>query len=209
MQGNPLSERDFMQAIDQEIIQLHDSGDVNHVMSVLNGLNNMEGVTGHAKARLLWATNEWFKVNVPGEVFSDHVTSTTELKKVTVNNYITTWRYVEDCTIPMEIVGRPMRDLVPIAKTLSQGYEISKEQWRKIHLASNDGELRDILRQIKKKPQRKSARVIKLTRDGSLYGWKAGKKYFLGFLEIKAAATDAVLAEFIEKIKIGAGVIEE
>jgi len=207
--GDILSRKNFMDAIDQEIIHLHDTGDINQVMNVLNGLDAVESVTGHAKARLLWASSEWYRQNVPDESFVDHVASTTEIKKVTVNRYVATWKYVEDLTIPKEIAERPMRDLVPIALTLKQGYDISKEQWRKIKLSTNDGELRDVLRQVKGKAERKGAKVIKLSRDGSLYGWKGNKKYFIGYLNVADAENDVVLAEFIEKIKISAGVIEE
>jgi len=207
--NNPLSEKDFMGAIDSEIVHLHDTGDINRVMKVLTGLDDVEGITGHAKAKLLWASSEWFKVNVPDEDFAEHVADTTSIITVTVNRYVTTWKYVEDNTIPKEIAKRAMRDLVPIASVLKQGYDISKDQWRKIDLSANDGELRDVLRKIKGKAERKSARVIKLAKDGSLYGWKDNKRYFLGYLNVEEAAKEIVIAEFIEKIKISAGVIEE
>jgi hypothetical protein len=210
LDGQVLSRKNFMDAIDQEIIHLHDTGDINQVMSVLNGLSSIEDVSGHAKAKLLWASSEWYKQNVPDENFADHVTSTTTIRsKRTVDRYVTTWKYIDDLSIPKQIAERPMRELVPIAMTLKQGYDISKDQWRKIDLCANDGELRDVLRKIKGKSERKSARVIKLQRDGSLYGYKDKKKYFIGFLNVKEAQDDIVLAEFIEKIKIGAGMVEE
>lgn len=208
-----LSKKDFIKAVDNEIVHLHETGDINRVMTVLNGLDDVDNITGHAKAKLLWASSEWFNQNKPDEVFSDHVESVSNIKKVTVDRYVLTWKYVEDCTIPKEISERPMRDLVPIAKTVQWAQmhdkELSKAEWRKINLSANDGELRDVLRQIKGKAERKSARVIKLARDGSLYGWKDDKKYFIGYLNIVDAKDDIVLAEFIEKIKLGAGVIEE
>lgn len=205
----PISKKDFMSAIDNEIVYLNDSGNINHVMSVLSGLEGVEGITGHAKAKLLFGAQEWYKQNRPEDVFSDHVEAHTGIKKITVDRYITVWRYVEDLTIPKQIAERPMRELIPISKTISQGYEISKEQWRKIGNTSNDGELREILRQIKGKSEKKNARVIKLARDGSLYGWKNNERYFLGYLNVKDAKDDLVIAEFIEKIKISVGIIEE
>ena len=135
--------------------------------------------------------------------------SVSNIKKVTVDRYVLVWRYVEDLTIPKEIAEQPMRNLVPIAKTLSQGYEISKAEWRKIDLCSNDGELRDVLRKIKGKDERKSARVIKVARDGSIYLWKNNVKKFLGFLNIKEAETDTDIAEAIEKIKVSTGMVTE
>jgi uncharacterized protein YcaQ len=126
-----------------------------------------------------------------------------------VDRYVPTWKYIEDCLIPKEIQSRPMRELVPIAMTLKQGYEISKEQWRKIGLCSNDRELDEVLRTVKGKQPRKNARIIKLSRDGSLWGWKNNERYFLGYLNVKEAQDNEIIAEFIEKIKTSAGVIDE
>ena len=199
-----------MSAIDQELINLHDTKDVNRVIRVLDGLGSVEEITGHAKAKLLWGASEWWKQNKPAEDFADQVTSlSTKISRPTVDRYVLVWGLIEECIIPKEIAEQPMRNLVPIAKTISQGYEISKEQWHKIDLCASDGELRDVLRKIKGKAERKSARVIKLDRQGSLWGWKDNKRYFLGSLNIQDAENDKVLAEFIEKIKISAGVIDE
>jgi hypothetical protein len=207
--NQPLSQKDFFSAIDDEIVNLHDTGDINHVMKVLNGLDDVEDITGKAKAKLLWASSEWFTLNKPTEDFTDHVISTTRIKKSMVDRYVPTWKYIEDCIIPKEIQVRPMRELVPIAMTLKQGYEISKEQWRKIGLCSNDRELDEVLRKVKGKQPRKNARIIKLGKDGSLWGWKNNERYFLGYLNVKEAEENEVIAEFIEKIKTSAGVIDE
>jgi hypothetical protein len=210
LNGQSIAKKDFLSAIDNEIIHLHDTGDINHVMGLLNNLDELDSVAGHAKAKLLFASHEWYKVNVPGENFGDHVESTTSTKKVTVDRYITAWKYVENSIIPKEIAERPMRDLVPIAKTLSQGYDISKEQWRKIGLSTNDGELREVLRKIKGKAERKSAKVIRLARDGSLHLYKKGQaKKFLGFFDLKASEEDKEIAEEIEKFIQCRGVVRE
>lgn len=207
---HPISKKDFMGTVENEIIHLHETGDINRVMSIIKGLDSLDNITGHAKARLLWASNEWYKDNVPGESFKDHVESVTEIKGVTVDRYVSTWKYVENHTIPKEIAERPMRDLVPIGMTLKQGYDISKEQWRKIKNASNSGELREVLREVKGKAERKSAKIIKMSRDGSLFLYVKNKpKKFIGYLNVKDAETDLEIAEEIEKIKIARGILEE
>lgn len=204
-----ITEKDFMQTIDNEIVYLHDTGDVNHVMKTITSLDSVDKVAGHAKAKLLWATDEWWKQNKADENFPDHVESTTTTKAVTVKRYVKVWKYVDDLTIPKEAAQRPMRELVPIASTLAQGYDISKDQWRKINLCANDRQLAEVLQKVKGKQPRKSARVIKLSRDGSLNLWKDNKKKFLGYLNLKEAETDKDIAEAIEKIKVSAGILEE
>lgn len=206
--GNELTEKGFMDSIDNELIHLHDTGDINRATNVIRQLDALDNVSGHAKARFLWGFHEWWKVNRNDENFADHVDTTTETKPVTVKRYIKTWQYIEDCVIPKEIAVRPMRELVPIASHLSQGYDLSAVDWRKINTATNLSQIGEVLRTAKGRPARKNAKVIRMERDGSLYGYKGEQKYFIGFLNIKDAETDATLAEFIEKIKISAGILE-
>lgn len=207
--GMELTERDFMSSIDNELVHLHDTGDINRATQLIVSLDALDNVSGHAKAKFLYGFNEWWQQNKPDDVFSDHIESTTGTKPVTTRRYIQAQKFIENYTIPKEIAQRPMREIVPIASTLAQGFDISKDQWRKINLSTSSAEIGAILRDVKGKQPRKSARVIKLTRDGSLFGYKDNKKYFIGFLNINEAEKDEVLAEFIEKIKIGAGVLEE
>ena len=54
--GQVLSRKNFLDAIDNEIVHLHDTGDIQKVMDVLNGLGAIENVSGHAKAKLLAAS---------------------------------------------------------------------------------------------------------------------------------------------------------
>ena len=206
-----LTERDFMASIDDVIEHLNKTGDLNKATSVLNDLDRLDNVTGHGKAKLLLGMYRWFESNVevPDEEFEDHIKSTTTTKAITAERYITVWSKVESGEIPKNISNRPMRDLVPIAKCLAQGYSIDAKGWAKINLCSNDGELRDVLRKIKGKAERKSARVIKLARDGSLYLWKKNVKKFLGYLNVEDAKTDPDISEEIEKIKDKIGAITE
>lgn len=202
-----LTERDFMSSIDAVLDRLNETGDLNAATKVINDLDRLDSVAGHGKAKLLWGTSLWYEKNEPDKDFSDHIASTTTTLKITVDRYVSTWQYIEDGVIPKKIAQRPMRDLVPIAKCLAQGYEIDEKGWTKISLCSNDGELRDVLRKIKGKSERKSARVIKLARDGSLYLWKKDVRKFLGYLNVEDSDPDIV--QEIEKIKDKIGAIAE
>lgn len=203
-----ITKNDFYQSIENEIIHLHETGDVNHVMKFLNALDEVEGVTGHAKARLLWASADWFKGNKPDEDFYDHVESTTSTRAITAKRYVMVQGYIEDYSIPKDVAERPLRDLVPIASTLKQGYEIDAKGWAKIRLSATDGELRDVLRKIKGKEERKSAKVLRLERDGTINLYIKGKeKKFIGYLNIKD--TDEDIMNAIEKIKVSVGMVEQ
>ena len=206
--GHKLTEQDFMHNIDNELIHLHETGDFNRATHVIFALEKLDTVSGHAKAKFLYGFNEWWKDNRSDENFTDHIKSTTPTKEVTVKRYVQAWKFVENNTIPKQVASRPMRDLVPIALTIAQGYDISKEQWRKLELCANDGEIRDTLRKIKGQEPRKSAKVLKLERDGTISLWVKNEKKFVGFLNLKDAETDEDIAAAIEKIK-SIGMIEE
>lgn len=201
--GQVLSRKNFMDAIDQEIIHLHDTGNINQVMNVLNGLNAIEEISGHAKAKLLYAANEWYKINRPNNDFGDHVESTTTTKRVTVLRYVNVWKQIEQENIPKHIQDRPMRELVPIANMISQGFVPSKTEWDKIDLCSNQHELGEVISKIKGTKRRKTARKIVMERDGSINLWKEDKKKYLGFLDVEEALMDEDVAKAIEYILDG------
>ena len=202
--GNALTEKDMFGAIDNVLIQLHDTNNINHVMGIIDSLDKVDTVVGKAKAKLLWGANEWYKINFPDKDFGDHVESVTKsTKRITVLRYVNVWAHIEQENIPKNIQKRPMRDLVPIANMLSQGFTPSKAEWARIDLCSNSSELGETLAKIKGKKQRKTARKIEMERDGSINLWKDGKKKYLGFLDVVEAETDEDIAKAIEYIMDG------
>lgn len=203
--GSALTEKDVMSAIQNVLIRLHKSNDVQESVNVINTLDRIGNVAGHAKAYLLWGMNEWWKTNKPNESLGDHVESTTPTKSITVSRYVNVWQQIEDEKIPKVIQSRPMRELVPIASMLSQGYEPTKEQWKKIELSDND--LGSVLSEIKGTKPRKSGLKIYLEKDGSLNVWKNNKKTYLGFLDVEEAQTNPDLAKAIERIVSSAQII--
>ena len=208
--GSALTKRDVFDAVDSVIVQLNQTGDLDKAVGVIDILNDIDTVTGKAKAKLLWGMEIWFRQNRPTEDFADHILSTTKIQnRKTVLEYVNMWQQVEDEYIPKKIQERPMRDLVPIANMLAQGYEPSKKQWDEINLSTSSSELGDIIRKVKGKKARKSGMTIEMARDGSLYVWKNNKRSYVGFLDIKETDNDANVAKAIERIIIGAQIIRK
>jgi len=84
-----LTKRDMFEAIDNVIVQLHQTGDLNKATNVINGLGEIEKVTGVVKAKLLWGMNEWNKITKAQEDFPDHILSTTSIQnRKTVLEYV-------------------------------------------------------------------------------------------------------------------------
>lgn len=206
--GTGLTERDMFSAIDGVLEDLNRNGNINQAIRVLNVLDGVDNVTGRAKSKLLWGMNEWNKKNQPTKDFINDVLSSSALKsRQKALEYINVWEQIEQECIPKKIQSRPMRELIPIGNMLAQGYEPSKSEWTKIDLASNDSDLREIIREIKGKPPRKSGQTIELDRDGSLYTWKANKRAYVGFLDLESK--DETVFKAIERIISGASIIRK
>lgn len=207
IQGKALTESDVMSAIDGVIVQLHQTGNLSEATNVLNILDRIDNVTGHAKAKLLWGIWDWWRVERPNQDFGDHIESTTSTKAITAERYVGVWQHIESVNIPKKIQSRPMRDLIPIANMLSQGYEPSKEQWNEIQLASNNSEILDVIRTVKGKKPRKSGLKIYLEKDGTLNMWKNNQKTYVGWLDVEEAKSNPDLEQAIKRLVDSAQII--
>lgn len=208
--GRVFTEQDMFSAIDIVVADLNDTGDLGKATHVLTMLEKIEDVSSHAKARLLYGMNVWWIENRPDDVFKDYIESHSEkTKAVTVDRYITVQSYIESGEIPEDVAQLPMRNLVPIAKTLSHGHKITRRQFDNIIKANNSREIEDILRGIKNKEPRKSSLQIQWARDGSLYAWQNNKRAFLGYLDKENYGSDPLAQKSINRILDNTGIIRK
>lgn len=197
--------------VDDTVQKLYETGDEREILSAVIAMKNVGKVSGLAYAKLLWNWNNWYTATGQAEkrndTFEDMIVSDVGTEKITTKRYILTWSYIEDCVIPKEVQERRMDDLVKISTALSQGYDFSKETWKKLARASNSSEVGEILRLVKGKQARKSGMQIVLTRDGSLNAWQNEKKHFVGYLEINS--DDEVVQKAIQRIIDNSGIQEK
>jgi hypothetical protein len=209
--GDALTEQDVYSAIDTVISNLYDTGDMNEATKVLTTLNRIGNVAGHAKAKLLYGMHQWWQENGEGKSFEDYIASKSvdAPESVTIDRYITVQEKIESGEIPASIAMRPMRDLIPIAKTIAQGFEIGERNWIRLIKATSNSEISDILRSVKGKAPRKSSLQISWERKGDLVVWKNNKRTFIGFLDkdVYLASEDGRKA--IDRILDTAGVIRK
>lgn len=209
--GDALTEQDVMSAIDDVILKLRQTNDDAEVVRVSNVMDKINKVSGLAKAKLLWGWEYWYKETGQeekrGDVFEDMVESETGTKPITTKRYVLTWGYIEDLTIPKEVQERRMDDLVKISTALSQGYDFSKETWKKLARASNSSEVGEILREVKGKSARKNGIQLVLTRDGSVNLWKKDKKKFVAYLEV--GSDDEDVQKAVRRIIDNSGIQEK
>lgn len=205
-----ITEQDVMSSIDTVLEMLWQSGNNENVVRASNSLGRIEEVSGKAKAKLWHGWNRWWKETGQDEkrndTFEDMMESETGNKSITVKRYINVWKYIDEEVIPKDVQQLPIRDLIPIATALSQGFDFEKDQWKQL-ARSNSSEIRDIIRTVKGQSPRKSGIQITLDRQGSLYAWKDGKKYYLGVLEV--SSKDDVVKKAVQRIVDNTGIQEK
>lgn len=210
--GKVLTRQSLLNKLDDVIVSLHQTGSDNEIKKAFTAMDEVNKVSGLAKAKLLYGWGNWYgmtnQTEKRNEEFVDMVESETGTKPVTTRRYILTWSYIEDCVIPKELQNRPMDDLVKIATTLDNDHEITAENWKELQRAANSAEVRDILRKIKGQAPRKSSTRKVLNRDGSLNLYDSqGGKHYVGFLEVKS--DDELVQKFIRQFIQNLGVEEK
>ena len=210
--GKVLTRQSLLNKLDDVIVNLHQSGSDNEIKKAFTAMEEVNKVSGLAKAKLLYGWGNWYGItdqaNKHNEEFVDMVEGETGIKPITTRRYILAWSYIEDCTIPKEVQDRPMDDLVKIATTLDADYDITAENWKEIKRAANSAEVREILRKIKGQEPRKSSTRKVLSRNGSLDLYDSqGGKHFVGNLEVKS--DDELVQKFIRQLVQNLGVEEK
>lgn len=207
--GTTLTEQDALNAVDDVLTNLYDTNNMQNIDVAIDTLVGIQRFAGKSLAKILYGTQLWWGHHNPSNNFYDYMESRHELKRVTIDRYITVWECVTTGMIPEDVTVRPMRELVPIAKTLSHGHTITRKQFDKIVKATSTREIEDILRNIKGKAPRKSSMQIYWNRKGDLEVWKDNKKHFIGFLDKEVYEKDEVAKKAIDRILDTAGVIRK
>lgn len=203
--GQAITEQDALDAIDLALENLYATSDLGLIDNSIDTLLGLQRLSGKSLAKLLHGTEQWWEMSEHKGSFDDHMETRHGLKKVTIDRYICVWENIVNGAIPPALAERPMRDLVPIAKAISQGYELTKAAIGKLIKATSNSEVGDILRTVKGKTARKSALQIVWERDGSLNVWKDNKKTFIGYLDKEVYKTSDDGKKAIERL-LGTGV---
>lgn len=132
--------------------------------------------------------------------------------KETVNRYINTWAMFEDKIIPAKfeerIKDKPIRDQVIISALPAQGYEVTETQWKDIVHAPDNSTLQKVVREIKDKEPRKSALILTLDRDGTVWATKEDERYYAGSLNIEERHIE-VIDKAVQRIIKNSGIMED
>lgn len=147
-------------------------------------------VAGMAIAQLAYELRErWveFSTSTP---FEDAVDIHWGLTKTTLGRYIRIWEMRKDPEIPTEVKKqleqKNLSDQYAIATTWAAGYPISEEEWQDLAEAPTNGEVLQILRDVKGVEPRSNSLSIRMERDGTLRGYtRDNLGFFIGYLAVE------------------------
>lgn len=157
----------------------------------------------------IYAKWDEFEIN---DAFEDIVYEYVGLHKYTVQKYVRVWAMHQENKIPekyeQEILQRNIKEQIPIANALVQGYKIDDEHWDKLVGASDFTEVAKIVREdIKKKEPSIDALRLYLTKMGAIMAYKGGKTRMVGTLNIRDV--DEIVKQAIQRIINNCGIMED
>jgi hypothetical protein len=204
-------EQTLFDRIDTVLAQSLQEKDPVIALSVGKGLLGVVRLGGLGLAKLLHGVNSrWKDYEYSGTIYALAEDELGILAKATINRYIAVWEMITGGYIPNDVLDevkvKPMRQLVPMASLITQGFDVSTKDWVRLAHATDAGEVAEIVREIKGKPPKKQSMKIVLEADGTLFVWNGGKITSIGYLDVKNE-TDEIVAKAIERIVNNSGII--
>ena len=181
-------------------------------LNICRELKAVGQVAGLGLAKTLYEIKQnWENYDDVGDNFEDTVTDYAGLHIHTVERYLKVWQMKQDNVVPeklqKDIFDRNIKEIIPIANTLSQGYEIDKDEWEELAIAPDHSTVSSICRDIKGQPPRKSALQIVMDRDGTLQAIQGGQVEHVGFLNVEDIESE-IAQKAIARLISSGGIIK-
>lgn len=184
----PLKKGEIKDLVLQKVEErINASKTVDDALLVIEELTVIRELSGLALAEAYYRIKHKFGVS------NDYIFEKVGKSKDTVNRYIRVaamknGRTPNDPPMVPEsyqdrLFDRNIKDLIPIANALDQGYEIEDEEWEQLTNAPDFSTVSKIVREdIKEKEPRANTLVLYARRNGDVVAFKDGKEKFCGYL---------------------------
>lgn len=178
--------------------------DLEKIWSACREIVKVTRLSGLMLAKTLYLVKKNWDVFEQEDEFEGVAWVMTGLNKYTINRYINVWAMFEENIIPAHlqenILQRNIKDLVPVASAIAQGFDIEPDQWERISDADNGQVIEEITRAIKGTPPRRNSIRMYITKTGDVWAMKGDDKeaHYVGHLEVKSE--DEVVRSAIVRI---------
>lgn len=201
---NEIIKLEKLDLIVQEALE-KDNPDI--VFHQLRRLEEAEKFVGMAKAKLIHNLNElWYNFSLSEtQSLADTAFESLGWNLYTIDRYIKMWQFKDQIPASFNLDERPVREVTPVTNALSQGVEITEEDWDKLSRTTKQEEVYAVLREIKGQEPRKGSLQVYLYDDGSIVAWHEDMRYDVGYLDVKS--TNEAIQKAINRLVSGGGVI--
>lgn len=202
----------LLNRIDEVIKEARERKDAFVALNFCMQLKSVIKTSGLGLAKLLYLIYHYWDEFGMEDEFEDVVYSHVGVHRHTVDRYIRVWGMYAEGKVPQqfadEIRQKNIRDQIPIANALVQGYDIEQKDWENLAAAPDYNSVSQIIMEdVKGKEPRKSA--LHITIDGMGVMWvKKGDepRQLVGTLEIHSESEIVKMA--IQRIMKNAGIVE-
>lgn len=185
--------------------------DADQAFELCNILVNIQRYSGLTLAKVLWTIQQhWQDFGIEDD-FYDNAALRIDMHRDNIERYV---RVHEMLTkhAPQEILNQlqdhNIRDLIPIANAVHQGYEIEEATWNKLANADTSQEISSIVREdVKGADPRSNSITIRMDRDGSLWAFRQEQRYFVGSLEV--SDEEETIQKAINRIVSNSGIMKQ
>ena len=191
--------------VDDLIQKALDQDDIDIVLVEINRMIEAKELVGKVLAKTLYLLNQnYYRFSISEQERVEDILGAINVKPDTMKRYLRVWKYMDE--LPQSFQDGSIRNIVPIANALDQGYDISDEHWEKLERASSLHEIQRIVTvDVKEAEPRKSGIHGYLNNgDGSLYCWCDGERGDVGYLDIHS--TNEAVQKFINRIVNNTGI---
>ncbi|OGH07418.1 MAG: hypothetical protein A2W22_03045 [Candidatus Levybacteria bacterium RBG_16_35_11] len=210
-QSIPISVDTVLDKVDTIFMQSLKEKDPYLALNEAKTVLQLANLSGWYLAKLLYLMEKNWTVYEIDDRFEDVVFSWMGLHRDTVSKYVKVWSLFAGTDVPesrkLQLLQRNIKDLIPIANAISQGYEIEDEDWEEISDAVDFNSLSEVMREIKGQEPRKNAMRIFMDNVGTLFVYHQDKEYFLGSLEV--SDDNEIVKKAINRIIKNSGIIQK
>ena len=202
----------ILDRIDKILAEAVEKKDAYIALNACKELVQVSKISGLGLAKMLYSIfTKWDEFGI-NDKFEDVVYEYVGLHKYTVHKYVRVWAMHEEKRIPaqfeQDILQRNIKDQIPIANALVQGYKIDDDNWEKLSNASDFNEVARIVREdIKGKEPSVDALRLYIDIVGAIYAYKGGQKRLVGALNIRDE--DEIVKQAIQRIINNCGIMED
>jgi len=179
--------------------------DIGPVLQQIHRMTQAKELVGKALAKTLYNLHKhWYSFSISEHESFYGTMDSINLSSTVVKRYLRVAEYIK--SFPPQIQEKPIRELIPIANAVSQGYDISDNDWKELERAERLSDIQKyVTTEIKNQEPRKGSLQIYLDSNGSLYCWYNQEQWNIGYLDVECS--EIGVRKSIDRIIGKAGVI--